>query len=98
MTRVCVAASGETLDADGVRIPAGEAHAWLPGQNQTVCGVPLSRAWLRAFPHLPWEFRDTDVVTAHDAVRHICQRCLAAVRPRRKRGWHGNWSRTSPRP
>jgi hypothetical protein len=98
MQRMRVAASDERLDAEGVRIPAGEAHAWTPGHNQTVCGVPLFRARLQVFPHVPWEFRDTDIVAARDAVRHICRRCRAAVRSRPKRGQHRNWSRTTPRP
>jgi hypothetical protein len=93
-----VAASGEWRDADGIRMPAGDAHAWLPGQNQTLCGVPLSRARLRVFPHVPWEFRDSDVLGPNDRVRHVCDRCRAGLRPRPVRGRRAGWVRTSPRP
>jgi hypothetical protein len=98
MARAMIAASGEDRDADGVRVPAGDAHAWLPGQNQTVCGVPLSRARLRVFPHVPWEFGETDALNSGDAVRHICPRCQAALRTRPGRGAHRTWTRASPRP
>jgi|SRR3954466_7045327 hypothetical protein len=98
MATAMTAASAESLDADGVRVPAGEAHAWLPGQNQTVCGVPLFRARLRVFPHVPWEYRDTDVLNPADDVRHVCPRCRAALRARPERGRRRNWTRTSPRP
>ncbi|MFJ8831603.1 hypothetical protein [Micromonospora aurantiaca] len=37
-----VAASREVPGDDGVRRPGGEVHAWLPGRNQTLCGLPLS--------------------------------------------------------
>jgi hypothetical protein len=97
-TRPAVAASGEWRGEDGIRMPAGEAHAWLPGQNQTLCGVPLSRARLRRFPHVPWEYRGTDVLTDADRVHHVCVDCLAATRGRPGRGEHGSWVRTSPRP
>src|SRR4051812_25509391 len=39
-----VAASSQWTDADGVRRPAGEVHAWTPGTNQTLCGLALSRS------------------------------------------------------
>ncbi|WP_353902541.1 hypothetical protein ABUL04_26270 [Micromonospora harpali] len=50
-----VAASSEETGPDGVRRPGGEAHAWLPGQNQTLCGLPLSRTRLRRFPHVRFD-------------------------------------------
>lgn len=50
-----VAASGSWTDPDGVRLPAGEVHAWVPGHNQTVCGLALSRSRLARFPHVLWE-------------------------------------------
>ncbi|GAB7036427.1 MULTISPECIES: hypothetical protein [Catenuloplanes] len=96
MARYAVAASGQARGDDNIRQPAGDAHAWLPGTNQTVCGVPLARAGLRRFPHVPWEYRSSDVLTEADEVRHLCERCLAATRPRGARG--RGWVRVSPRP
>ena len=89
-----VAASSEWTDDDGVRQPGGEVHAWRSGTNSTVCGLQLSRTRLRRFPHVPFDFRATDVVTAEDQVRHICPRCVAATSKRGER----NWTRVSPRP
>lgn len=80
-----VAASGEWVDDDGVRQPGGDVHAWQPGQNGTVCGLALSRSALRRFPHVPFDFRATDTVTATDPIGRICPRCLAATRPRPRR-------------
>ncbi len=93
--RGAVAASSQWVDAAGVRQPGGEVHAWLPGTNQTVCGLQLSRSRLRGFPHVPFDFRATDVVTAADEVRHVCPRCAAATR---RRGEDRPWRRVSPRP
>lgn len=86
-TRAAVAASSEWTDDTGVRQPAGDAHAWRPGQNQTVCGLPLHRAGLRRFPHVPFDFQASDVLTESDQLARICPRCLAATagRPRRVR-------------
>lgn len=89
-----VAASSEWTDDDGVRQPGGEVHAWQPGTNQTICGLALSRSRLRGFPHVRFDFRTSDVVTAADQVRHICRRCAAATG--RRSG--PTWTRTSPRP
>jgi hypothetical protein len=89
-----VAASSEWIAPDGVRQPGGEVHAWLTGTNQTVCGLALSRTRLRRFPHVPFDYRRTDVVSAEDPIRHICPRCLAATTRRDDR----TWKRTSPRP
>ena len=89
-----VAASGEWVGEDGIRQPAGEAHAWLPGTNQTVCGLALSRTRLRRFPHVRFDYRSTDVVTAADEVKYFCPRCVAATTRRGER----SWTRTSPRP
>ncbi len=49
-----VAASGQWTDEEEGRrrLPAGEVHAWEPGMNQTVCGLPLSRSQLIRFPHV----------------------------------------------
>ncbi|AVT28342.1 MULTISPECIES: hypothetical protein [unclassified Plantactinospora] len=98
MTRTApamVAASGEWRDDDGVRQPGGEVHAWRPGQNQTVCGLALSRSALRRFPHVNFEYASTDVLTDSDQVRHVCPRCVAATGGRRDRR---PWTRNSPRP
>ncbi len=87
VTTASVAASGEWIGPDGIRQPGGEVHAWLPGHNQTLCGIPLARSELRRFAHVPFDFRATDTVTDADEVRWICARCLAATRdgPRRSR-------------
>ena len=89
-----VAASAEWIGPDGVRQPGGEVHAWARGTNQTVCGLALSRSLLRRFPHVPFDFRKTDVVTAEDQVRYVCPRCVAATTKRGER----SWTRTAPRP
>ncbi|GGQ87685.1 hypothetical protein [Couchioplanes azureus] len=89
-----VAASDEHIGGDGIRQPGGDVHAWAPGTNQTVCGLALSRSRLRRFPHVPFDFRATDVLTAEDQVGHICPRCVAATSRRGERPW----TRTSPRP
>jgi hypothetical protein len=85
--RAAVVASGVWTDESGVRQPAGEVHAWRPGHNQTVCGLPLHRAGLSRFPHLPFDYRSSDVLTEADRVGRICPRCVAATagRPRRNR-------------
>lgn len=91
-----VAASSEWTDGDGVRQPAGEAHAWLPGHNQTLCGLALARSRLLRFPHVRWEYQASDVLTEADRVRHVCRRCAAIAG-----GRHANrrpWTRHSPRP
>lgn len=69
-------------------------HAWQPGQNQTTCGLPLHRARLRRFPHVRFDFANTDVLTPADQVGWICPRCVAITGGRRRR----SWTRTSPRP
>lgn len=89
-----VAASDEWVDEAGVRQPGGEVHAWQPGQNQSLCGLSLSRSRLRRFPHVPFDYAATDVLTAQDQVGWICPRCAAATGGRRRR----SWTRTSPRP
>lgn len=92
-----VAASGEEIGPDGVREPGGEVHAWLPGQNQTVCGLPLSRTRLRRFPHVRFDYAGTDQLTEADPVGWICPRCLAATAGRRRDEKRG-WVRHAPRP
>jgi hypothetical protein len=88
------AASSEVIGTDGVRAPAGEVHAWLPGTNQTVCGLALSRTRLSRFPHVPFDFRATDTLTGDDVIGHICPRCVASTAGRDT----GRWKRVSPRP
>ena len=91
-----VAASSEDIGADGVRQPGGEVHAWLPGQNQTVCGLQLSRTRLRRFPHVRFDYASTDQLTESDPERFICPRCLAATQGRRRQ--EKSWVRHSRRP
>ncbi len=90
-----VAASGEWIDDSGVRQAGGEVHAWLPGTNQTLCGLQLSRTRLRRFPHVRFDFRRTDVVLPGEEVQYVCPRCTAATGDRRD---ERSWTRRSPRP
>jgi hypothetical protein len=93
--RAAVAASGEWLDPDDdVRLPAGDVHAWLPGTNQTLCGLALAKSRLARFAHVPFEQVLPESGGAADAVAHLCPRCLAAAGVRAGRGWH----RRDPRP
>lgn len=88
-----MAASGTWTDPDGARMPAGEVHAWVPGKNQTTCGLALSRSRLDRFAHVSWEDVQPESGGAADAVRRVCPRCRAAMGRRGKA-----WSRTDPRP
>jgi hypothetical protein len=90
-----VAASDQWVDPDGVRMPAGEVHAWEPGTNQTLCGLALSRSQLRRFSHVTWA--DVQPGTGRDAdeVQRVCPRCAAATGRRRD---ERPWQRTDPRP
>lgn len=86
-----VAATGQQLDPDGTRLPAGEVHAWLPGRNSTVCGVQLSRAGLVRFPGVAWPDAFPSSGRSADAVQVLCPRCSAA-----EGGEHGDrraWQR-----
>jgi hypothetical protein len=83
--RAAVAASAQHTDRSGVRHPGGEVHAWRPGRNETVCGLALSRSALRRFPHVPFDFHATDVLTEADPIGWICPRCVAATRDRPRR-------------
>jgi hypothetical protein len=83
--RCAVAASSSWTDQDGVRQPGGDLHAWDQGRNETRCGLALSRTRLYRFPHVPFDFRDTDVLSAADPIGRICPRCLAATRTRPRR-------------
>ena len=93
--RASVTATDTWTDPDGFRVPAGHVHAWLPGTNQTLCGVPLSRSGLRRFPHIDWV--DVQPATGRDAdrVADVCPRCAAAMGRRRDTK---PWTRANPRP
>ncbi len=96
-TKARVAASSGEVDEDGVRLPAGEVHAWEPGINSTACGLALSRSRLLRFQHIPWSDILPDSGGSADFVRVVCPRCTAAVTPRRARDGR-RWERVSPRP
>ena len=82
-----VAASSRWTDEDGVRQPGGEAHAWEPGTNQTLCGLALSRSQLERFHHVPWSQVVGEGTGEH--LKRVCPRCTAATRrgPRSTRSW-----------
>ena len=90
-----VAASGTWTDPDGYRSPSRTVHAWVPRTNQTLCGVPLSKARLLRFPHVQWS--DVQPATGRDAdqVQEVCRRCAAGMGARRD---EKPWRRTDPRP
>lgn len=94
-TRAAVAASGQWADPDGVRMPAGEVHGWLPGANQTVCGQALSRSRLARFSHVSWSDVQPATGGHADLVQKVCRRCAAALGARRD---DKPWRRTNPRP
>lgn len=93
-----VAATGQWVNEDGVRMPAGEAHAWRPGTNQTLCGLALSRSRLYRFHHVRWPDVYPESGGAAEEIRRVCPRCRAAAGHRTGRGWSKGWTRTSPRP
>jgi hypothetical protein len=90
-----VAATGEWIDPDGVRGPAGEVHGWEPGTNQTLCGLALSRSRLVRFPHVSWADAQPATGGNADAVQRVCPRCAAALGARRD---SKPWVRRDPRP
>ncbi|GAB2581646.1 hypothetical protein GCM10027168_12960 [Streptomyces capparidis] len=93
-----MAASGQWVDdEDGVRLPAGEVHAWEPGMNQTVCGLALSRSQLARFHHVTWADVLPDSGGRADRVQRVCPRC-ASVAGRRGTEARPAWRRTNPRP
>ncbi|MBI0296377.1 hypothetical protein JBE04_18385 [Streptomyces sp. PRKS01-29] len=96
--RYAVAASGRWWDAeDGRWLPAGEAHAWEQGTNQTLCGLSLHRSQLARFPGVEWTETLPESGGAADAIRRVCPRCAAAAgrgAPDARRGWQ----RRNPRP
>jgi hypothetical protein len=91
--RHAVAASGEWTDPDGIRLPAGEVHAWLPGTNQTLCGLALHRSSLWRFPHVPWPDIYPESGRMADRVARVCPRCQAGSG--QQRGGR-SWTRTRP--
>lgn len=98
-TRYAVAASGQWIDEeDGRRrLPAGEAHAWEPGRNETVCGLSLSRSQLTRFAGVPWTDALPESGGAADRVQRVCHRC-ASVAGRSGPGARPPWRRVNPRP
>lgn len=93
--RAAVAASSEWTDPDdGVRLPAGDVHAWEPGTNQTLCGLALSRSQLRPLPHVPFVQVLPESGGAADRVGYLCPQCRAATGLREGR----RWQRRDPRP
>jgi hypothetical protein len=90
-----VVATSQWTDPDGTRMPAGEVHGWLPGTNQSLCGLPLSRSQLNRFPHVSW--LDVQPATGRhaDQVQSVCRRCAAAQGARRD---ERPWQRINPRP
>lgn len=92
---VKVAATGEWVDPEGRRLPAGEVHGWTPGQNATVCRLQLSRSGLRTFRGVSWEEVQPASGGKADAVQSVCPRCAAASGAQRDAR---PWTRHHPRP
>ena len=94
ISKASVAATDGWVDPDGIRAPAGEVHAWVPGHNETVCGLSLSRSGLSRFPHVTWADVQPESGRHAEEVAEVCRRCRAAQGARRdERGW----TRTNPR-
>ncbi len=91
-----VAATDDALDEDLVRLPAGEVHGWWRGQNQTVCGLSLSRSRLRTFPGLVWADVQPASGGSAELVQAVCPRCRAAIEGRTSK--RRSWTRERPRP
>ena len=89
------AASGVQVGEEGVRSPAGEVHAWVPGTNSTVCGLQLSRSQLTRLSHVPFVEALPESGGSADFVADVCPRCRAAVLGRTS---GRSWQRVSPRP
>lgn len=90
-----VVATGQWTGPDRMRAPAGEVHAWVPGQNQTLCGRALSRERFVWFSHVGWA--DVQPATGRhaDEVTQVCPRCAAGMGARRG---ERRWRRVDPRP
>ena len=98
-TAFAVAASSQwTDDEDGVRLPAGDVHAWVQGQNQTVCGLPLRRAQLTRFPHVDWADALPESGGRADRVKRLCPRCRSVASGRGAERDSCRWRRVNPRP
>lgn len=95
VSSAAVAASSRWVDPDGVRMPAGEVHAWERGRNETVCGLSLHRSALERFPHVRWQDADPATGGHADAVVRVCPRCAAGTGRRRDAR---PWRRVDPRP
>jgi hypothetical protein len=93
--KAAVAATDSWIDPDGVRRPAGLVHAWLPGTNQTVCGLALSRSKLGRFAGTDWPEVQPATGAHADGVREVCRRCAAGMGARRD---SKPWKRENPRP
>ena len=93
--RASVAASSEWRDPDGFRAPAGSVHAWVPGTNQTVCGLSLHRSRLLRFSHVDWADAQPETGRDADRVAEVCHRCAAGMGRRRD---ERRWKRVDPRP
>ena len=98
-TSYAVAASGQWTDEEEGRrrLPAGEAHAWEPGRNETVCGLSLSRSQLTRFAGVPWADALPESGGAADRVQRLCPRC-ASVAGRKGADSRPPWRRMNPRP
>ncbi|GGV66325.1 hypothetical protein GCM10010277_73930 [Streptomyces longisporoflavus] len=98
-TTYAVAASGQWVDEEEGRrrLPAGEAHAWEQGRNETVCGLSLSRSQLTRFPHVPWTDAIPESGGAADRIQRLCRRC-ASVAGRTGADAKPPWRRENPRP
>jgi hypothetical protein len=90
-----VAASSQWTDPDGVRMPAGEVHAWEQGRNETLCGLSLHRSSLLLFPHVRWADVQPETGKDADEVGRVCPRCAAGMGRRRD---EKPWRRVDPRP
>jgi hypothetical protein len=55
----------------------------VPGTNQTLCGLALSRSRLDRFPHVDWADVRPESGRHADEVRRVCPRCTAATGRRR---------------
>jgi len=89
--------TGVLLD-DGERLPAGEVHGWWHGQNETACGLALSRSQLVRFGALRWRDVQPDSGGSADLVTEVCGRCASVLRPRGAHADGPGWTRSSPRP
>ena len=92
--RAAVVATDWWVDEDGLTVPAGHVHAWLPGTSQTLCGLSTESSRLGQFAHIDWA--DVQPATGRDAnrVSALCPKCTGAMG--RKRDIK-SWTRAVPR-